>query len=122
MVQLVDGPCQCAYMVKRAPRYIRAVKDKLTGETDLLDQIEDTPNDSEEVFVYKLEEGTSGTVHLDGRGKNGKRFGGWYAMREYRHLPEVNGEELRDNNVWQAWATKQGVGEGHGDINFSKKL
>lgn len=101
MLTLVDGPCKGTYMCKRAPLYLRAVKDK-DGKTDALDQIEDTPRETEKVYIYQLE-GQAGTVHLNfGGGK-----GGWYALGTYHHLPDVDGEAIRDNAAWQAWATAQ---------------
>ena len=105
MVELKDGPCKGSFMVKRAPVYLRAVINE-KGETDLLDQIEDTPGQKEKVHVYKME-GNPGTVHLFARGKNGKSLSGWYAMAIYNHMPEVDGEQLRDNPKWQEWATNQ---------------
>ncbi len=44
MLTLVDGPCKGTYLVKRAPIYLRAVKDIEDGiKMDVLDQIEDRP-------------------------------------------------------------------------------
>ena len=103
MLTLVDGPCQGTYMCKRAPLLLRAVKGKdNAGNTDVLDLVDDTPTTGESVYIYKLE-GEAGTVHLNfGGGK-----GGWYAFASYRYLPDVDGETLRDNETWQAWARAQ---------------
>lgn len=98
MLKLVDGPCEGTYMCKRAPVFLRAVKDK-GGPTDVLDLIGDTPKANESVYVYQLE-GEPGIVHLNfGGGK-----GGFYALGTYRYLPDVDGEKLRHNAVWQKWA------------------
>ena len=97
-VELVDGPCKGAYLVRRAPLYLRAVQNE-KGETDLLDQIEDTPAENEKVFVYQLE-GNTGTIHI-----HGDKASGWYALAKYHYLPDVDGQSLRDNPTWQAWAT-----------------
>jgi hypothetical protein len=93
-------------MVKRAPQFLRAViRAQLdgTGETDVLDQPEDTPACSEKVYIYQIQ-GNAATVHLHARGKDGKKLSGWWAMANYRYLPDVDGEALRDNRRWQSWA------------------
>jgi hypothetical protein len=88
-------------MVKRAPVLLRAVIDKM-GETDVLDQIDDTPKKSEKIYVYKREGGFT-TVHIY---MSPRSRSGFYAMAKYRYLPDVDGEELRDNGTWQKWATE----------------
>jgi hypothetical protein len=98
MLQLLDGPCQGTYLVLRAPAYLRAVLDD-KGKKDVLDLVEDTPGESEKVHVYKRE-GGSATAHLNFGGGRG----GWYAMAVYHYMPSVDGEKLRDNAKWQAWA------------------
>lgn len=97
-VELVDGPCKGNYLVKRAPVFLRAVH-KENGENDLLDQVEDMPATDEKVYVYHME-GSPGTVHI-----HGAKIHGWYALARYYYLPDVDGETLRDNATWQAWAT-----------------
>ena len=100
MLELKDGPCKGTYLVKRSPMFLRAVKDEMTGETDILDQPEDTPINAERVFVYQIE-GSAGAVHIHGK------VSGWYAMATYHHLPEVDGESLREKEQWLAWAKAQ---------------
>jgi hypothetical protein len=101
MLDLIDGPCKGTYMCKRAPIFLRAVKDK-DGNTDVLDLREDTPRENETIYVYRLQ-GDPYVIHINlGGGR-----GGWYAGGGYQHLPEVNGELLRDNVAWQKWATEQ---------------
>ena len=85
-------------MVKRAPEFLRAVRDKM-GETDVLDQIDDTPKKSEKIYVYKREGGFT-TVHIY---MSPRASSGFYAMAKYRYLPDVDGEQFRDNCVWQKW-------------------
>ena len=66
MLKLLDGPAEGRYMVKRAPLFLRAVV-SAGGAQDVLDQLEDTPAPSEEVYVYKLQ-GSAGTCRtLTGR-------------------------------------------------------
>lgn len=48
--------------------------------------------------VYKRK-GNSGWMHLNfGGGK-----GSWSAIGEYYYLPDIDGEQFRDNGTWQAW-------------------
>ncbi|KKL26707.1 hypothetical protein LCGC14_2392600 [marine sediment metagenome] len=102
MLNLVDGPCKGSYMVKRAPVFLRAVKGKdNAGNTDVLDQVEDTPSTAESVYVYQLQ-GEAGWIHLQ---LSPRSRSGFYALGEYKYLPDVDGEALRDNGAWQAWAT-----------------
>lgn len=106
MLVLIDGHCKGTYMVRRAPLFLRAVKSMLLtgqGECDILDQLEDTPEVNERVFVYQRQ-GEAGWVHL----KMGKRQqSGFYALGQYKYLPEVDGEKLRDNEKWRAWVAEQ---------------
>ena len=101
MLQLLDGPCEGVYYVKRAPLFLRAVIDKSSGEKDVLDLIEDTPRNSESIHIYERK-GSSGWVHI-----HGKKIHGFYALGDYRFLPEIVGENFRDNLAWQKWATEQ---------------
>ena len=101
MLTLIDGPCKGTYMCKRAPVFLRAVKGlDNAGNCDVLDQVDDTPNSGEKVYVYELQ-GKVSTAHLNFGGGRG----GWYAMASYHYLPDIDGEQLRDNVSWQEWAT-----------------
>ncbi|MDD5045138.1 MAG: hypothetical protein PHG51_06330 [Candidatus Omnitrophica bacterium] len=101
MLKLKDGPCEGIFMVRRAPVFLRATKD-YSGETDVLDQVEDTPKETEQVFVYERE-GEPGSAHICGA----KNLRGWYAIGTYHWLIDVNGQELRDNKIWQEWCLKR---------------
>lgn len=105
MIELKDGPCKGTYLVKRAPLFLRAVKDK-NGQTDVLDQLDDTPRESEVVYIYQLD-GEAGWIHLYARGKGGKAATGFYMTGAYHHLPEVDGQILRETSRWQQWVTEQ---------------
>ncbi len=84
--------------------FLRAVKNA-KGEMDCLDLVDDVPTTTETVYVYRLE-GQASPVHLNfGGGK-----GGFYTMGEYRHMPDVDGQTLRDNAAWQAWALEHTIG------------
>ena len=101
MINLHGGPAEGSYAVKRAPLYLRAVVAH-DGYTDVLDQLTDQPRLRERVSVYRRV-GEAGTVHvrMSGRGS------GFYAMAEYEHMPEVDGEALRDNAAWREWCEAQ---------------
>jgi hypothetical protein len=89
-------------MVKRAPVFLRAVMDG-KGETDVLDQVEDTPKKTEKIYVYKRK-GEGSWCHI----KMVKRSqSGYYALADYWYMPDVDGEQFRDNNVWRSWSTEQ---------------
>lgn len=103
MISLADGPVEGAYAAKRAPEYLRAVLNTLTGDKDVLDQLDDSPGDNEEVWVYKLE-GEAGTVHLN-MGRNGGT--GFYATGIYRHVEDVRGVDVRDTMDWRRWVAAQ---------------
>ena len=104
MLNLIDGPCKGTYLVKRAPVFLRAVKGKdNAGNTDVLDQVEDTPSSAESVYVYQLQ-GEAGWIHLL---RSPRSRSGFYATGEYKYLLDVDGEALRDNSTWQEWVTTQ---------------
>ena len=107
MLRLKDGPAEGTYPCKRAPVFLRAIV-ATTGEADVLDMLEDKPGPREKVYVY-WRIGDWNDVHLNaGDGKQGR---GFYASAEYEHMPDVDGEALRDNEEWRLWATKRGEEE-----------
>lgn len=89
-------------MCKRAPIFLRAVINR-NNRIDCLDMTEDTPSATEKVHVYERE-GESSWIHIKGTKKS---ISGFYAMADYHHLPDVDGELLRDNEVWQKWTTER---------------
>ena len=102
MSTLIDGPCKGGFLVKGAPVFLRAVRGP-RGATDILDLPEDTPGETEKVYVYQREgEAFSAHLMLSPRSKSG-----FYAFAEYRYRPDVDGEALRDNEKWQAWVKEQ---------------
>ena len=105
MIRLLDGPAEGTYAVKRAPLYLRAVITP-DGKRDVLDQVTDTPAKGEAIHVYIRVPGTEGTVHLN-MGGGPKSGTGFYALGQYHHLRDVEGEALRDTQAWRAWAREQ---------------
>jgi hypothetical protein len=90
-------------MVKRAPRFLRAVLSS-TGEKDVLDKWDDVAQGRESISVYELQPPGAGSVHIN----RGHRGSGFYATGTYRWLDHIEGEALRDNAVWSEWAERQG--------------
>lgn len=97
MIRLLDGPAEGTYAVKRAPAFLRAVVGP--SGNDLLDQLNDTPAADEVVHVYRIRnDGPKGWVQVC-RGPGSGRF----AIGEYTHLADVDGELLRDTAAWRSW-------------------
>ena len=102
MLTLVDGPAAGTYWCHRAPLSLRAV---VKGtELNVLDLVTDTPDPDETIHVYRRE-GPAGTVRICGRGKNA--INGWFATGRYVYMPDVDGEQFRSTQAWQAWAKLQ---------------
>lgn len=108
MVTFRDGPAAAAVLeLRRAPNWLRVVVHD-SGRIDALDQLDDSPSPDETVHVYELVEGTRSVIFACGRGRF--RGGGRYAVGEYRHLPDVDGEALRETDAWRQWtADRAGV-------------
>jgi hypothetical protein len=103
MLKLLDGPVAGIYLVKRAPLFLRGVIDAKTNEKDVLDDLEDTPKDSEDVFVYECQ-GEAGWIHLlmSPRSKSG-----FYAFGEYKLRDDIDGRLIRTTESWRAWVASQ---------------
>lgn len=84
------------------PLFLRVTKAQ-DGTIDALDQLDDTPRDDEELFLYRKAR-DDGTVHVDGRDKKGKRFGKWYNCCTYTlHETQPDQATMRDGALWPAW-------------------
>lgn len=108
---LIDGPVEGTFAVRYAPVFLRAVVARDSGILDVLDERTDTPNENEEVYVYKLLKGSGAHMHLnfhvdvqfDEEGEHIHPDTGFYASGLYYWMPEVDGELLRDNRTWEQW-------------------
>jgi hypothetical protein len=117
MTRFTDGPAQGKHLwLRRAPRYLRVVRDVRTGAVDALDQLDDKPGPDEEVFVYERDADAVGTIHLD-RVVNGRRRGEWYSYADYRHVPDAPVESLREADAWRAWAAARAAADKAADAN-----
>lgn len=55
MTRFEDGPAAGVNLsLRRAPMFLRVVQNNQTGEWDALDQLDDTPEKNETIFVYKV--------------------------------------------------------------------
>ena len=106
MSRFLDGPAAgINLMLRRAPVFLRVTLDR-AAKWDGLDQLGDTPNDDEQIFVYRRQ-GEPTRMHLLIRGK-GKAGGGWYEMGEYRFWPEQpTDEQMRHMPERRAWCVAQ---------------
>lgn len=100
MVRFLDGPAEGVELaLSRAPMFLRVVVDETTLKWDALDQLDDTPGPSERVHVYRRDGGTGETFACT------RGHGCAHSVdASYRHLPNVDGEQLRDMGRWREWA------------------
>jgi len=106
MTHFLDGPAKGEILyLRRAPMFLRVTRDPMCN-FDGLDQVDDTPQPEETIFVYRRK-GNSSIVHVDGR-RDGKRWSGWYEFGQYELDPEQPAEAvMRDNTAWQKWAQER---------------
>lgn len=104
MTTFVNGPAEGVKLhLCRAPAFLRVVSES-PFKWDALDLIEDSPQASETIHVYKIIS-QPGHVHISCRGKRGS---GWFVISEYaEHLNPPPDAVLRDNAQWQKWCTEQ---------------
>jgi hypothetical protein len=117
MIRFLDGPAEGKTLeLRRAPVLLRVAID---GETvDALDQLSDTPRDTETLYVYRLE-GKASSYHLLVRGPKARERGGWWAYAEYVSVPmdeQPDQETLQDTERWREWATDYNTKHPRGTI------
>lgn len=107
-VRFTHPLCRTSLSLKRTPRYLRFTFRGLAScsqNWDALDQLEDTPEEWEQLFAGKLT--SRGTMHLD-RVVNGRRVGEWHATAEYTPIdPQPTDDVMRDRAKWQRWCLEQ---------------
>lgn len=82
ILYLDSGPCMGTYVVARAPRVLRAVKSTIDGALDVLDQVDDTAQLFERIFIYRRRDDVVG--HLCTRRR------GCFAQFHYEHVGELD--------------------------------
>jgi hypothetical protein len=112
MTRFLDGPAAGqVLLLARAPLLLRVVK-AAGGPFDALDRPDDEPRDHESITVYRRV-GEAGWAMLDGRHRDGRRWGGRCAVAAYRVLTVQPGDgHTRTNDAWRAWCEAQGSGAG----------
>lgn len=103
MLRFKDGPAKGKTLnCTRAPIMLR-VTETPEGAFDALDQPEDLARSDEKIHVYRLAAAPS-FVHVDYRGKGGRRCGRNFQMGVYELLPEQPADEdVRTTAAWCAW-------------------
>lgn len=96
----VDGPAKGQVLrPQRAPIMLRVVQDG-GGVWDLLDALEDVPTESETIHVYRML--GAGPAHVCNRG-HGRSC---YQLAQYVHVPDADGDALRETAAWRTWARR----------------
>lgn len=105
-----DGPAAGVTIpAGRAPYFLRVVEGdpRTTGrQWDVLDQLHDVPVPGERVHVYEAVPGTLFDPELFMRKTGTFICPTPGAKGQYRHRPDVDGEQLRTTESWRAWARK----------------
>ena len=96
---LKDGPAAGTYMALRAPLYLRAVVGP-KDDSDVLNELEDSPGPREWVSVYRQVSLSGQASIMLSRPRRCVRV----SICEYVHMPDVDGQTLRDNDAWREWA------------------
>ena len=108
MTKFTNGPLAGKVLqLRRAPMLLRATHDVSADAFDALDQLDDKPKRSEEIYVYRKVE-DNGMIHINARDKHGKHCGGFYPMATYvLHDPQPAQDVCRNNQKWQEWAQEE---------------
>ena len=105
MIILHGGPADGAYAVTRAPLFLRALVSP-SGKTDVLDQLDDEPRPRERVSVYRRTTTPDqiGVVFICGRSRSAS---GPSVSAAYEHLPDVDGQAVRETAAWRSWVSQR---------------
>lgn len=106
MVSFLDGPAAGQSLaLRRAPKLLRVVRGR-GGAWDALDQLDDEPKRTEQIYVYLRQEDPKPTwIHLCMRPRSAS---GTYWTADYRYLPEQPADsQIRGTAAWRSWVTQQ---------------
>jgi len=110
MTTFLDGHADGVVLqLSRSPVFLRVVMHFKNNKPvwDALDQLEDEPEDFENIWVYRLQS-KDGFAHIDSRDSRGRRVGRNVALATYRLNPEQPADQvLRDTKSWQEWCRRQ---------------
>lgn len=101
MTRFLDGPAAGeVLMLQRAPDYLRAVQNALSGAWDALDLLKDTPGPTDLLIVAYRRVGDRTSCHVDWT----RQRSGWYMGGSYELVAEQPADDvLRDTERWRAW-------------------
>lgn len=102
MTTFENGPAHDAkLMLRRSPYFLRVTYDG--NKYDALDQLDDTPNPDETIYLYRIT-GLPGWCHVRAE----KGGGGTYSMGTYAYVsPQPDDAILRDTEAWRKWVAEQ---------------
>jgi hypothetical protein len=106
MISFVDGPAKGVVLeLRRCPLFLRVVQTP-SGGWDALDQLDDEPEESETIYVYRRnDEPPPSRIHLCRRGKG---LSGWFWIAQYSVLDEQPSDsEVRSTDSWRRWVTNR---------------
>lgn len=106
MTSFQDGPAEGkTLMLRRAPFFLRVTVGPGADQTehfpriDALDQLDDVPTATEQLFCYRLT-AKPNSCHI--RASKGR--GGFFAIGNYVLVdPQPTDTQMRDRAAWQAW-------------------
>jgi hypothetical protein len=103
MIRFHDGPAAGTFLLlRRAPLFLRAVENMLSGEWNALDQPGDRPSPAEHVVLYRRH-GPPGVAWICDGGRGG-RWGRQAISAEYRLVdPQPPDDLLRDQARYEQW-------------------
>jgi len=107
MIRFLDGPAEGTPLdLRRAPVLLRVVIDQ-DGTVDALDQLDDTPKDSETIYVY-YRDGEVSRGFMCSRGRGGK---GCQLILSADYRLHAEQPDVRATERWQEWCVaKQVIG------------
>jgi hypothetical protein len=97
---------EVSLLLRRAPLFLRVVRDSRTLGWDALDQLADVPQPDEQLFIYRRVSDV-GRIHVD----RARRHGGsiWAAVATYEYVKDAD-VDARDTRKWQTWCWRQKLG------------
>ena len=100
MITFADGPALGEILeLQRTPVMLRVVENRLTGEWDALDQLDDVADAAEAIHVYRL----AGEVAHGHICCSPRRNSRWFTIAQYKYLGAVDDDHVRDNAAWTSW-------------------
>lgn len=109
MLTFLNGPAAevKGLLVIRAPRLLRVVFDVDKKAWDVLDQLDDKPKFTEDIYAYRRVK-YEGTIHM-----RTWRCSGCFCIATYEFVePQPDERTMRYNGHWQKWATEEATRNG----------